>query len=281
MQITKQVHAIKIPFTITVAPNVVLDRFVYAFLVCGETISLIDTGVAGSREMIFDYIKQIGRRPEEIATILLTHAHPDHLGAAKSIQASLNCPARIHVAEKTWAEDTDRQFRERPVPGFHSLVEGSVAIGRTLEDGETIQLDERLAIKVFHTPGHSPGSVSFFLENDRALFCGDAILLPGQMPIFENLPSCMDSIRKLKAIEGVDVLLPSWDLPQKGARIAELMDESLDCFAEIRETVKTIAAEKPSLEPTEFCKAVLRALNLPEMMANPLVLKSFQSILTE
>ena len=279
MQITEHIHAIKIPFTVPVSPTLALERFVYVYLICGEKITLIDTGVAGSRETIFDYVGSIGRKPEEISSVILTHSHPDHIGAAKSIKDSLGCRFMIHAAEKPWAEDVDRQFQERPVPGFHTLVEGSVTIDHTFQDGEILTLDKDLELNVFHTPGHSKGSTSFLLKKDNALFCGDTILLPGQMPIFEDLTSCVDSIEKLLAIHGIEVLLASWDSPQKGPRIPELMNESMRWFMKIRETVKKITHENASLTPADLCKAALNALNLPETMVNPLVIKSFQSTL--
>jgi len=48
MQITPAIHALRLPFKVPIAPGIALDRFVYSYLICGETITLIDTGVAGS-----------------------------------------------------------------------------------------------------------------------------------------------------------------------------------------------------------------------------------------
>ena len=86
MQITPAIHALRHPFKIPVAPGIAIDRFVYSYLLAGETITLIDTGVAGCENVIFDYIRSIGRDPREISLIILTHSHPDHIGAAKAIQ---------------------------------------------------------------------------------------------------------------------------------------------------------------------------------------------------
>lgn len=65
MQITKQIHAIKIPFQIAIGPGIKVDRFVYVYLIYGKKIYLIDTGVATSEKMIFDYIRKTGRNPED------------------------------------------------------------------------------------------------------------------------------------------------------------------------------------------------------------------------
>ena len=277
MQITEHIHALKIPFQITVTPGTAIDRFVYAYLICGENITLVDTGVSGSGKIIFDYLKSIGRGPGEISTIFLTHSHPDHIGSARSIKEISGCSVIAHSAERFWIEDVGLQLKERPVPGFNTLVEGSVAVDRVVENGEVVKLDGTLALEIFHTPGHSKGSVSLYLKNDNALFCGDAILLPGQMPIFEDLPNCINSVNMLKRIRGVEALLSSWDAPQKGKHVYELMDESIKYLMKIHEAIRTTSSERSFLEPMEFCKAVLDKLGLPEAMVNPLVLRSFQS----
>lgn len=279
MRITEHVHALKIPFQITVAPGLGVDRFVYIYLICGEKIGLIDTGVSGSKKIIFDYLKSIDREPEEISDIILTHSHPDHIGSAKSIKEASGCSLSIHSAEKSWIENVELQFRERPVPGFHSFVEGSAEVDHVFEDGDVIKLTNDLELETFHTPGHSKGSASFFLKNDGALFCGDAILLPGQMPIFEDFRSCINSVNKLMKISGVKVLFSSWDVPQEGERISALMGESLSYLREIHEAVKVVAASKLSSDVMELCKQVISKLKLPISMVNPLVARSFRSIL--
>ncbi|HBP64424.1 MAG TPA: hypothetical protein DD730_09145 [Desulfosporosinus sp.] len=70
MQVSDHVHALKIPFTITTEMGAV-ERLAYAFIIIhGSQICLIDTGVASSEQLIFDYIRKIGRKPLEISTII-------------------------------------------------------------------------------------------------------------------------------------------------------------------------------------------------------------------
>ena len=86
MQRTEHIHAIKIPFQIPVAPGKVLDRFVYAYLVYDREVCLIDSGVQSSDELIFGYLKETGKKPADIKLLILTHAHPDHIGSALAIK---------------------------------------------------------------------------------------------------------------------------------------------------------------------------------------------------
>lgn len=153
----------------------------YSFLVYGDQITLIDTGVAGCEKDIFDYIRSTGRDPSEIALIILTHSHPDHIGAARAIKQLTGCSIAAHPAERAWIEDVDLQNRERPVPGFATLVDGSVSVDHELADGDTVETDEKRGseILVFHIPGHSKGSISLFLHSEGALFCGDAVPVAG------------------------------------------------------------------------------------------------------
>ena len=184
MQITPSIHAIRHSFKIPIAPGIALDRFVYSYLIYSEMITLIDTGVAGCEKQIFEYIRSTGRDPSEIALIILTHSHPDHIGSARAIQQVTGCSIAAHPAERTWIEDIDLQNRERPVPGFATLVGGSVQVDHELMDGDTIEPDETRAgdMLVFHTPGHSKGSISLFLHSEGALFSGDAVPVAGDLP---------------------------------------------------------------------------------------------------
>lgn len=171
MQINKHVHAIKIPFTITTPWGVMIERFVYVYLIYGTNgVCLIDTGVANSEETIFDYLRSTDRKVSDISLIIQTHSHPDHIGASRTIKGETGCTVAAHAAEKAWIENVQLQAKERPVPGFDSLVAGSLVVNRVLEDGEVFDLGCGLKLHVFHTPGHSKGSISILLLGYQALF---------------------------------------------------------------------------------------------------------------
>jgi glyoxylase-like metal-dependent hydrolase (beta-lactamase superfamily II) len=90
--------------------------------------------------------------------MILTHAHPDHIGSAKAIKEVTQCTVAARENAKPWIEEVNLQYQERQVPGFHSLVGGSVQTDRLLQNGETIDLGN-VSLEVFHTPGHSKGSI--------------------------------------------------------------------------------------------------------------------------
>jgi hydroxyacylglutathione hydrolase len=281
MQITDHVHALKIPFQITDPSGQKIARFVYAFLIYGEEICLIDSGVAGSEKIILDYLKRTGKSPEEIKRLILTHAHPDHIGAAAAIKRISGCTVAAHVAEKAWIEDVDLQAKERPVPGFFSLVGGSVQVDRTLQDGEVLHLDGDLALQVLHTPGHSPGSLSLWLAQEGVLFTADAIPIAGDMPIYQDILASVRSLQRLAAIPEIKLLLAAWDEPRRGSEAHRIMDEGLQYLQRIHRSVLKVARANPGISPMELCWRTLELLGLPPIMANPLVAASFQASLKE
>ena len=103
-----------------------------------------------------------------------------------------------HPAERAWIEDIDLQNRERPVPGFSTLVEGSVQLDHELTDGDVIDSDgtEEYELQVFQTPGHSTGSISLLVQGEGALFCGDAVPVEGDLPVYDDALASMRSLKR-------------------------------------------------------------------------------------
>lgn len=278
MQINKHVHAIKVPFYITPPSGIAMERFVYVYLIYGSHgVCLIDTGVASAEEGIFDYIRSTDRKVADISLIVQTHSHPDHIGATRTIKGETGCAVAIHPLEKAWLEDVQLQARERPVPGFDSLVAGSVPVNRVLREGDVFDLGCGQKLQVFHTPGHSRGSISILFLGYNVLFTGDAIPVPGEMPVYEDVLASVASIKKLKAIPDVRHLLASWDEPQKGKDICQRMDEGLQYIQRIHDAVIKCSENIPGPKPMELCLRVIEELGMPQDFANPIVARSFMA----
>lgn len=112
-----------------------------------------------------------------VQKIVITHAHHDHIGAVNLIRAALNVPVLMHPA------DRDLALTQNVVP------DGDLA------DGDTIQLGA-YEIKVFHTPGHTPGSVCILFDH-RAIV-GDAIFPggPGHTKTPQDLRQSLASLKE-------------------------------------------------------------------------------------
>lgn len=276
MQVTDHIHALKIPFKLELTPGKTLDRFVYAFLIYGESICLIDAGVAGSHEMIFDYVKETGRSPAEITNLVITHAHPDHIGGAPAVVAEAGCPVAVHGDDTPWIEDIDLQYKERPIVNLYSLIPGPTKVDRQLNDGDTIDLGDGKSLKVIHTPGHSKGSISLLYSEDSALISGDAVPIPGAVPIYDDPLVSIQSVRKLIDTKGLEVLLTSWDEPYRGDALYKLMEDATGYFQHIHEVVLKAKAENPSSDLDALSSHILKGLGLPENAKVGIVMRTFQ-----
>ncbi|NTV12795.1 MAG: MBL fold metallo-hydrolase [Desulfobulbaceae bacterium] len=275
MQISTHVHLLTIPFQVPITPELKLERFVNLFLIYGEKeITLVDSGVAGAEARIGAYLAATGRRPAEIRRLILTHSHPDHLGGAAAIRRLTGCEVAAHQAERSWIEDTELQAAARPVPGFRGLVGGPVEVDRLLADGEQLLLDG-LPLTVLHTPGHSPGSISLYLPDDRVLISGDAVPLPGDLPIFTDWQASLASLTRLRELTGVEWLLSAWDQPRQREEVATVLAAGQAWLERIRGCVGEEAEKSSSSDPLALCRAVVARLGLPPAAVNPLVAKSF------
>lgn len=277
MQITPRIHAVNIPFVVP-TPAGSIPRSVNVFLYCGAKITLIDSGVAGSERHIFAYLEQMGLDPENIEHLILTHSHPDHVGAAKAIRAATGCRVSAHISEKNWIEDTDLQEKERPVPGFRTLVGGPVPVDQLLYGCESVLVDQGVSLEIIHTPGHSAGSISLWCPSEKVLITGDAVPLPGDMPIFDDCQASVESLKRLDKIEA-EWLLSAWDKPKQYAEARKLFAESLNWLERINATVRTVSKMNGTGDHMELCRNVAAELGLPFFAINPLVARSFMSCL--
>ncbi len=270
------VDAIRIPFTIA-AHGANLARFVYAFVVRGSSVVLIDSGVMGSEREILAQVGAGQRRADEVAWLLLTHSHPDHVGGARAVRQACGCRVAVHAAERRWVEDVATQARERAVPGFDRLVGGSVPVDRALADGDVIEIGPGQSIRVIHTPGHSAGSVSFLLEPGGDLFTGDAVPVPGDMPIYDDPQASLRSLDKLRQTS-FERLLASWDVPRGREEARPRIEQAMRWLERIGDAVQRVARGASGVDPAALTREVIALLGLPAIAAaNPLVARTFMS----
>jgi hydroxyacylglutathione hydrolase len=108
----------------------------------------------------------------DIVAILLTHAHFDHIGGLEEVREATKAPVYIHDLEQDWLFDADKNGSTR----WPMVTDPIVCQPRdqSLSDGQILEL-AGFSLKVLHTPGHSPGSVSFYLEKENMLLAGDTL----------------------------------------------------------------------------------------------------------
>jgi glyoxylase-like metal-dependent hydrolase (beta-lactamase superfamily II) len=278
MKLTETIHALKHPFQLALGEGQYADRFVYSYLLIGDRICLIDTGVFSTSLLLQGYLKEIGRSPNEISLVLLTHAHPDHIGGCLAIHKASSALFCAHPADKGWIEDVERQYRERPILNFFELVEGSVVINRELGDGDTISWDKGKTIRVLETPGHSPGSISFYDEVEEALFTGDAVPAAGTLPIYVDPQASIESIRELQKISPVKYLLSSWHEPISENQIQPIMEAGIRYIQKIDEIMVDLSETMPAgTSGEELSLRALERLGIKTNKVLPMVRTTFES----
>ena len=128
-----------------------------------STALVIDPG--DEPERIIRFLEDIAVKPTHIVA---THTHFDHVLGVDTIRAKLKIPFLIHHDDLSMLESM--QSRVRQTMGFSVLPPPRV--DQFLEDGQSIEFGQD-KVKVIHTPGHSPGSIS--LAGQGFVLTGDAL----------------------------------------------------------------------------------------------------------
>lgn len=146
-------------------------------------LTLVDVGYEKSAAKIEAAIRAIGREPSDVTNILITHAHPDHLGSAAHFESDAT-PARMHAIDAEIGRSGKIEQSMSPGPGLLNNILFRLLIGSKpatfppvaakigVQDGDT--LDIAGGIEVVHTPGHTGGHVAFLWKREGGiLFAGD------------------------------------------------------------------------------------------------------------
>lgn len=170
---------------------------VNCYLIAEDPMTLIDTGPKTKEAGVAlrEGLRRAGVRVADIRRVVLTHAHEDHCGLARSLRdEAKDAEVLVHAWEtghrvgrleyeehrsllrRAGIDDEEMRVMQRMYEGVRTYADA-------LDDGQYREMvdDEELefatgALRVVHTPGHTPGSCSFLREADRTIIAGDCVL---------------------------------------------------------------------------------------------------------
>lgn len=151
-------HVYKLTVETTVGIPIIINTW---YVVNGNNVNIIDTGMASYVDTQIKVAQLLGT-PQ---AIFLTHGHLDHINGAKKLSESLNIPIYAHEKELPYINGT------LPYPNKHDIDETGVAHKvQPLNDSLNIPFSYYL------TPGHAPGHVIYYHNEDDVLICGDLFI---------------------------------------------------------------------------------------------------------
>ncbi len=150
---------------------------VNAYLLDHGMLTLIDAGYPGSSTAIFQYIeRELKRSPQEIENIIITHAHPDHVGGLGEIQQQVRARVIMHPDDAEMVSAGMALRSElKPSPGvlnqfiyrqFIQKLEPEIIPVQTdlyVADGDYLDIGK--GFTVVHTPGHCAGQVALLYHD--------------------------------------------------------------------------------------------------------------------
>jgi len=126
------------------------------------SVTLVDCGLKGSAPRLEAGLAAIGKAPQDVTRIVLTHAHHDHAGGAAAASQLTGSPITVHEGDAVFARAGTTPGLDRSVPMARLLTRlrtptfTPVEVGEALTDGQLLPVAGGLL--VVHTPGHTPGT---------------------------------------------------------------------------------------------------------------------------
>ena len=165
-----------------------LNQFVNGYIIVNpqtNKLALVDYGSGtGFVQAIKAELSQMQRTLDDVAYLLVTHAHPDHYGGLKALQDECDATTIAHAVDAPVirGEEPMRYADPDTLDFFSKLISQvmlptappAARVDRTV-DGDAVLDDVYPGLQVLHLPGHSPGQIGFYLPDERTLIAGDTM----------------------------------------------------------------------------------------------------------
>jgi len=170
---------------------------------CKSELALVDAGVSADISKICKNIKMASLNPKDISTLFITHSHIDHVGGAASFRERYGCKTVAHELDGDAVEKADPELTGA-VWYNQKLIPCKVDVKLSGSEGE-VPVGNK-TFRWFHTPGHTPGSISILLNTSggNILFAQD-VHGPFMPQFRSNISDWAESMKKLIELD-FDVL---------------------------------------------------------------------------
>jgi glyoxylase-like metal-dependent hydrolase (beta-lactamase superfamily II) len=224
-----------------------------AFVVGQGPVYLIDPGTPypEEQERLFQLLDSQQSGPRRLTALILTHHHPDHIGAAAVCAARYRLPVLAH-------------------PLTTQALHGKVSVTREIHDGDRLDLGTApdgagsWQLEAIHTPGHAPGHLAFYERRYRLLFTGDMVSTLSSIVIAPPEGDLAVYIRSLERLRTFDTRLL---LPSHGGASSRPQETLDDCIAHRvkreQELLAALASGPRAID--ELAKELYRGLPKPLM----------------
>lgn len=270
-----------------VAPNVhrigfAIDAKPMAmYVLAGEWLTLVDTGIPSTPEEVYlPAIAALGREPEEVRLVVVTHADADHIGGNAEVRrlfphALLAC----HPLDECWAADPAVIMAERydgfAPYGLHyeqavfdflaDWMGPATPIDLLLPDGVRLRISGDDWLTVRHVPAHTPGHIALVNPRHRYALIGDAVFGQTQLdtaggkaaaPPYTDVAAYRRTIELIRSW-GVETLLTCHYPVMRGPEVAAFLDDSLAWSVRAEEITRRLLREAEG--PLSLADAIDRA----------------------
>ena len=195
----------------------------------GELV-LIDTGAGTSVDKIISNIEKLGLDPKKISTVILTHCHIDHVGGANQLKKRYGARIIMHELDAAVVERGDNRMTSAY---WYGVIFAPLPVDMKLtKEEEQLKFNDQEVV-CLHTPGHTPGSISVYLDlgGKRILF-GQDIHGPFLPEFGSNISRWQKSMEKLLELKADILCEGHFGVYQPNEKVTEYIERYLDEYGE-------------------------------------------------
>jgi glyoxylase-like metal-dependent hydrolase (beta-lactamase superfamily II) len=243
----------------------------------GDGLVLLDSGTSRTTDAATEpELRAIGRELSDIALVVNSHAHPDHMGGNAVLAARTDARFAAPAVEVARLEDNDVLVRELwdaspeaytltgdDLAGTLGFLDDRVRIDVLLRAGDQVPAGDG-TLTVVETSGHSPGHIALLHAPSRILFTFDDVQGRGAPfldsdlwlgPLYEDVDRYRSGLRGLLDLE-FDVLVPSHGDPLDGHEGRKRVEESLAWVDDVDTHARALLKARGSLDVAELATSI-------------------------